>query len=154
MLRGLPLTYSKDMQEDKAPLFRAHEDLLLCLSAMRGMVIDMQPQMKAMESAANIGFSTATDVADWLVQTLNIPFRQAHHLTGAAVRMAEEKSCSLHQLSLADWQRVHPDIDEGLLQRLTVQQSVTSRQSYGGTAPSQVRIQLARWREQFAMAAE
>ncbi len=149
VMRGLPLTYSKDMQEDKAPVLHTHQQLLLCLTAMQGMMQDFTAQTARMLHAANLGFSTATDVADWLVRELNIPFRQAHHITGSAVRLAESRGCSLADLTLQDWQQIHPDMHDGIFSVLTVEQSVASRQSYGGTAPEQVKRQIDAARERF-----
>ncbi|RMH40110.1 MAG: argininosuccinate lyase [Alphaproteobacteria bacterium] len=147
VMKGLPLAYSKDMQEDKEQVFDAADTLLLSLAAMEGMVRDMTANREALEAAAAAGFSTATDLADWLVRRLGLPFRDAHHVTGALVRMAEERGVDLADLSLADMQTVHPDITEEVFSVLGVRNSVESRTSYGGTAPSRVREQIARWRE-------
>ncbi len=150
VMKGLPLAYSKDMQEDKEQVFDAADNLMLALAAMTGMVGDMTANRASLEAAASSGFSTATDLADWLVRALNMPFRDAHHVTGALVKMAEDRGCDLPDLSLVDMQSVHSDITEDVFTVLGVQNSVASRQSYGGTAPDQVRAQIARWKELLA----
>ena len=147
VMKGLPLAYSKDMQEDKEQVFDASDSLMLALAAMTGMVSDMKPNIASLESAASSGFSTATDLADWLVRDLGMPFREAHHITGALVAKAEEKGCDLPDLSLKEMQKVNEKINADVFNFLGVQNSVASRQSYGGTAPKQVRMQIARWRE-------
>ncbi|MDG2401525.1 MAG: argininosuccinate lyase, partial [Amylibacter sp.] len=147
VMKGLPLAYSKDMQEDKEQVFDASDSLMLALAAMTGMVSDMKPNIASLESAASSGFSTATDLADWLVRDLGMPFREAHHITGALVAKAEEKGCDLPDLSLKEMQKVNEKINADVFNFLGVQNSVASRQSYGGTAPKQVRKQIARWRE-------
>ena len=147
VMKGLPLTYSKDMQEDKEQVFDAADSLMLALAAMTGMVSDMTANRDALETAAASGFSTATDLADWLVRTLNMPFRDAHHVTGSLVALAESKGCDLPDLSLAEMQSVHDAIDESVYDVLGVHNSVASRTSYGGTAPSEVRKQTTRWKE-------
>ncbi|SDX30960.1 argininosuccinate lyase [Roseicitreum antarcticum] len=145
VMKGLPLTYSKDMQEDKEQVFDAADTLMLALAAMEGMVRDMTAQVPALRAAAASGFSTATDLADWLVRTLNLPFREAHHVTGSLVKLAEDKGCDLPDLTLADMRSVHGDITGAVFDVLGVQNSVDSRVSYGGTAPRNVREQVARW---------
>ena len=150
VMKGLPLTYSKDMQEDKEQVFDAADNLMLALAAMEGMVSDMTANREALAAAASTGFSTATDLADWLVRALGLPFREAHHITGALVAMAEAKGCDLPDLSLEDMQSVHGGIWEDVFGVLGVENSVASRISYGGTAPDQVRKQIARWREKLA----
>ncbi len=150
VMKGLPLAYSKDMQEDKEQVFDAADNLMLALAAMTGMVSDMSANTEALESAASSGFSTATDLADWLVRALNMPFRDAHHVTGSLVAMAEDRGCDLPDLSLADMQSVHNAITDEVFGVLGVHNSVASRTSYGGTAPSEVRKQVARWKEQLA----
>jgi len=150
VMKGLPLAYSKDMQEDKEQVFDAADNLMLALAAMTGMVGDMTANQGALAAAAGSGFSTATDLADWLVRALNLPFRDAHHVTGALVALAEAKGCDLSDLSLADMKGVHDGITEGVFSVLTVASSVASRTSYGGTAPAQVRAQVARWSEVLA----
>jgi argininosuccinate lyase len=147
VMKGLPLAYSKDMQEDKEQVFDAADTLMLALAAMEGMVRDMTANRANLEKAAASGFSTATDLADWLVRTLGLPFREAHHVTGALVALAEQKGCDLPDLTLADLQSAHTGITEAVYSVLGVHNSVASRQSYGGTAPDQVRAQVARWRK-------
>jgi len=147
VMKGLPLAYSKDMQEDKEQVFDASDSLMLALAAMTGMISDMEPNVASLETAAASGFSTATDLADWLVRDLGMPFREAHHITGALVAKAEEKGCDLPDLSLADMQIVNERINADVFNFLGVQNSVASRQSYGWTAPKQVRKQIARWRK-------
>ncbi len=147
IMKGLPLTYSKDMQEDKEQVFDAADSLMLALAAMSGMVADMRPNAESLAVAAASGFSTATDLADWLVRALNMPFRDAHHVTGTLVKMAEDRGCDLPDLTLEDMQSVHGAITDDVFGVLGVQNSVASRVSYGGTAPSNVRKQIKRWRE-------
>ncbi len=147
VMKGLPLTYSKDMQEDKEQTFDAADSLMLALAAMEGMVRDMTANTPALRAAASSGFSTATDLADWLVRELGLPFREAHHITGTIVALAEKKSCDLPDLTLADMQSVHAGIRQDVFDVLGVDNSVASRTSYGGTAPDQVRAQIARWKE-------
>lgn len=147
VMKGLPLTYSKDMQEDKEQVFDAADNLLLALAAMAGMAADMTGQQDNLRKAAATGFSTATDLADWLVRTLALPFREAHHVTGSLVALAEGKGCDLPELSLAEMQSVHAAITASVFDVLGVDNSVASRTSYGGTAPDQVRVQIARWKE-------
>jgi len=145
VLKGLPLTYSKDMQEDKELTFDALDNFALAIAAMAGLVRDMEPQAKTLLSAANADYSTATDLADWLVQALKMPFREAHHVTGKIVALAEKKSCTLVQLRLEDMQAIHSGITNDVFKRLTVEASVASRSSFGGTAPSNVRREARRW---------
>jgi argininosuccinate lyase len=147
VMKGLPLAYSKDMQEDKEQVFDAADNLMLALAAMTGMVADMTANRAALEAAAGSGFSTATDLADWLVRALNMPFRDAHHVTGSLVAMAEKRGCDLSDLTLADMQSVHAEITEEVFGVLGVHNSVASRTSYGGTSPVRVREQIARWQE-------
>jgi len=147
VMKGLPLTYSKDMQEDKEQVFDAADNLLLALAAMAGMVSDMEANVPSLEAAAATGFSTATDLADWLVRELGLPFRDAHHVTGTLVAMAEAKSCDLPELSLDDMQSVHQDITQSVFDVLGVKNSVASRTSFGGTAPANVRAQAAQWKD-------
>jgi argininosuccinate lyase len=150
VMKGLPLTYSKDMQEDKEQVFDAADTLMLSLAAMTGMVSDMTAQKDTLKTAAASGFSTATDLADWLVRALGLPFREAHHITGRLVALAEAKGCDLPELSLAEMQTAHPDITQEVYSVLGVENSVRSRQSYGGTAPDQVCAQIARWKAALA----
>ncbi len=147
VMKGLPLAYSKDMQEDKEQVFDAADNLMLALAAMTGMVSDMTANVDSLRSAAASGFSTATDLADWLVREAGLPFRDAHHVTGALVALAESKGCDLPDLSLDEMKSAHTAITDGVYTVLTVENSVASRTSYGGTAPAQVRAQIARWRE-------
>ena len=146
VMKGLPLTYSKDMQEDKEQTFDAADNLMLALAAMSGMVADMQANVPSLEAAAATGFSTATDLADWLVRVLGMPFRDAHHVTGTLVAMAEAKSADLPDLTLAEMQSVHEHITVDVFDVLGVKNSVASRVSFGGTAPSEVRARIAEWK--------
>ncbi|OCP07893.1 MULTISPECIES: argininosuccinate lyase [unclassified Ensifer] len=146
VMKGLPLAYSKDMQEDKEQVFDAAESLELAIAAMTGMVRDMTIRADRMKAAAGSGYSTATDLADWLVREAGLPFRDAHHVTGRAVALAEQKACELSELSLADLQSIHAAITENVFDVLTVEASVASRTSFGGTAPNEVRKQIAWWR--------
>ncbi|MDP0927506.1 argininosuccinate lyase [Paracoccus onubensis] len=150
VMKGLPLAYSKDMQEDKEQVFDAADHLLLALAAMGGMLSDLTANRANMEAAASSGFSTATDLADWLVRDAGLPFRDAHHVTGSLVALAEAKGCDLDDLSLTEMQSVHGAINQSVYSVLGVHNSVASRQSYGGTAPDQVRAQIARWKEKLA----
>ena len=148
VMKGLPLAYSKDMQEDKEPVFVAFDSLELALNAMAGMVADLEPVRERMAAAAGAGFSTATDLADWLVRTLDLPFREAHHVTGAAVKRAETLGTDLPGLPLSELQAIEPRITAEIYQVLTPEASAASRMSYGGTAPAQVRAQIQRWKDQ------
>ena len=150
VMKGLALTYSKDMQEDKEQVFDAADSLMLALAAMTGMVSDMTANRPALAAAAASGFSTATDLADWLVRALGLPFREAHHVTGALVKLAEDKGCDLPDLTLDEMKSAHTGITADVFTVLGVENSVRSRQSYGGTAPDQVRAQIARWKERLA----
>ncbi|MFN3661156.1 argininosuccinate lyase [Yoonia sp.] len=147
VMKGLPLAYSKDMQEDKEQTFDAADSLMLALAAMTGMVADMTANRDNLKAAASSGFSTATDLADWLVRELGLPFREAHHVTGSLVALAESKGCDLPDLTLADMHGVHDGISADVFDVLGVENSVASRMSYGGTAPAQVRAQIAAWRK-------
>ncbi|KQR75679.1 argininosuccinate lyase [Rhizobium sp. Leaf384] len=146
IMKGLPLAYSKDMQEDKEQVFDSAESLELGLAAMTGMVRDMTINTERMKKAAGSGFSTATDLADWLVREAGLPFRDAHHVTGRAVALAESRSCDLGELGLDDLQAIHAAITDKVFDVLTVEASVASRTSFGGTAPAEVRRQIAWWR--------
>jgi argininosuccinate lyase len=146
IMKGLALTYSKDMQEDKEQVFDAADSLMLGLAAMTGMVGDMTANRDVLATAAASGFSTATDLADWLVRELGLPFREAHHVTGTLVAMAEGQGIDLPDLTLAQMQSVHAGIRADVFDVLGVENSVRSRMSYGGTAPARVREQVARWR--------
>jgi argininosuccinate lyase len=139
ILKGLPLTYGKDMQDDKPALFEAADALELSLAAMAGMIADMTAHPARMRAAAGGGFSTATDLADWLVRAAGLPFREAHHVTGRLVRLAEEKGCDLPDLTLADMRGVDTRITKDVFEVLGVENSVRSRRSFGGTAPANVR---------------
>ncbi|MEX1147937.1 MAG: argininosuccinate lyase, partial [Sphingomonadales bacterium] len=147
VMKGLPLAYSKDMQEDKEATFDAAAALSLCVQAMTGMVRDMEAERQTMAGAAGVGFTTATDLADWLVQALGMPFRDAHHVTGTLVKLAEARGVDLHELSLADMQGVEPAITDAVFDVLGVDNSVRSRTSFGGTAPDNVRASIAAARE-------
>ena len=150
VLKGLALTYFKDMQEDKEPIFDAAENLALSLAATAGMVRDMRPQAERLAQAAGAGFSTATDLADWLVRELRFPFRDAHHVTGRLVALAEGKGVDLSGLTLAEMQAVEPRIHDGVFGVLTVAASVASRTSFGGTAPANVAAMAAEWQARLA----
>lgn len=145
VMKGLPLTYSKDMQEDKEGVFDASETLELCLAAMTGMISDMTINKQAMKQAAGSGYSTATDLADWLVREAGLPFRDAHHVTGSAVALAESENKELADLTLEQFKKIHASITDGIYDVLTVEASVASRTSFGGTAPSNVRKQIEYW---------
>ena len=145
VMKGLPLAYCKDMQEDKEPTFDALDSLSLALAAMTGLVDDLEPDNQAMRAAAAIGFSTATDLADWLVRHLGMAFRDAHHVTGALVALADKKGVDLSGLSLGDMTAVEPRITQDVFSVLTVESSVASRTSLGGTAPDNVRREAERW---------
>jgi argininosuccinate lyase len=147
VMKGLPLTYSKDMQEDKLPLFEAFDALTLALAAMAGMAADLVPDRERMAQAAGGGFSTATDLADWLVRVLDLPFREAHHITGSVVKRAEALGLDLPSMPLAELKAIEPRITSEVYQVLTPQASVASRTSYGGTAPVQVRAQIELWKD-------
>jgi argininosuccinate lyase len=149
VMKGLPLSYGKDMQEDKEPLFDAAETLELCVAAMTGMVADMKANHVALKAATAQGFLTATDLADWLVRVLGMPFRQAHHVTGSIVKLAEERGCGLTELPLSAMQAVEPRITEDIFSVLSVQNAVASRLSDGGTAPERVREAVAAAKERF-----
>ncbi|WP_416877032.1 argininosuccinate lyase [Litorimonas sp.] len=147
VMKGLPLAYSKDMQEDKEPVFDAFEALELGLAAMAGMISDMSPNKDKLAEAAGAAFSTATDLADWLVMTLNMPFRDAHHVTGRVVALAEKQGNTLAEMELTDLQSIEPRITDDVYRVLSPLASASSRTSYGGTAPSEVKKQVKRWRK-------
>lgn len=153
-MKGLPLAYSKDMQDDKPPVFECHDLLGLSLAAMTGMVSTSTFRVERMHSAASTGFSTATDLADWLVREKNVPFREAHHIVGSAVKAAEQAGVDLPHLPLETAQAIDTRLDAGALAALTVEASVASRVSYGGTAPAQVRQQIAARRAELATGKE
>jgi argininosuccinate lyase len=148
VMKGLPLAYSKDMQEDKEAAFDALDALSLSLAAMTGMVETLTVNEASMRAAASRGFSTATDLADWLVRALGLPFRQAHHVTGALVAKAEKKGVDLDGLSLAEMREVEPGIADEVYKVLGVDNSVASRTSFGGTAPDNVRAAALWWRKE------
>jgi argininosuccinate lyase len=143
VMKGLPLAYGKDMQEDKEILFAAADGLVLSVAAMAGMMRDLTADPAAMRRALAHGFITATDLADWLVQRLDMPFREAHHLTGALVRLAETKGCELAGLDLAEMQRLEPRLGQAVFDVLGVDGAVARRTSFGGTAPVRVREAIA-----------
>ncbi|HYF85929.1 argininosuccinate lyase [Azospirillum sp.] len=148
-MKGLPLAYSKDMQEDKEPVFEADDTLALCIAAMEGMVRDMQPNVPAMREAADRGFLNATDLADWLVRELDMPFREAHHVTGRAVKAAEDRRIGLTDLTLAELQAIEPRITEAVYPALSIEASLNSRTSFGGPAPVRVQEAVKAARERF-----
>lgn len=150
-MKGLPLAYSKDMQDDKPPVFEAAGLLALSIAAMTGMVADSSFKTERMRQAAELGYATATDLADWLVREADIPFREAHHITGAAVKRAEADGLALDQLPLEVLQEIDSRIDERVFKALSVDASVASRSSYGGTAPDQVRLQIAAAKERMGL---
>jgi len=145
VMKGLPLAYQKDMQEDKEGPMEALAALSLCVAAMTGMVRDMVPDRARMKAAAGEGYATATDLADWLVRTLKMPFRRAHHVTGQIVALAEAKGLPLDQLPIADMRKVEPKITPAVFKVLSVENSVASRRSFGGTAPANVRREAEKW---------
>jgi argininosuccinate lyase len=147
-MKGLPLAYSKDMQDDKPPVFEAHDLLALSIAAMTGMVETLTFRTDRMRALAEAGFATATDLADWLVREADVPFREAHHITGRAVKAAEERGCGLADLPLAELQAIDARIDDRVFGVLSVDASVASRSSYGGTAPDAVRARIAEARAQ------
>jgi len=149
MMKGLPMAFCKDMQEDKEPVFDAAETLSICLAASTGMIRDMTPDAAAMRAATAAGFLTATDLADWLVRVLDLPFREAHHITGAIVQKAEAQGLDLAALPLEDMQAIEARITKDVFEVLTVEASVASRTSLGGTAPARVREAAAAAREAY-----
>lgn len=148
VMKGLPLAYSKDMQEDKEQVFDAADSLNLALCAMEGMIKDLTANKDSLEFAAKSGFSTATDLADWLVRVLNLPFREAHHITGELVGLAEQLKCDLSEIKLKEMQRIHAGITEDVFTVLSIENSVKSRSSYGGTSPEEVQFQIDRWKKE------
>ncbi|MGC6512103.1 MAG: argininosuccinate lyase [Parvibaculales bacterium] len=150
VMKGLPLAYSKDMQEDKEGAFDALDSLSLCLAAMSGMMAALTPNPETMRASAGSGFSTATDLADWLVRELQLPFREAHHVTGSLVALAEAKDCDLHELALTDMQSVEPRITDRVFDVLGLEESVASRTSHGGTAPENVKRAAQAWLDRLA----
>ncbi|MFO6430226.1 argininosuccinate lyase [Erythrobacter sp. W302b] len=150
-MKGLPLAYSKDMQDDKPPVFEAAGLMALSIAAMTGMIAGATFNTARMRAAAELGYATATDLADWLVRARGIPFREAHHITGAAVKLAEQRGIALDALPLEDLKAIDARIDESVYAALSVDASVAARASYGGTAPDQVRLQVARARAALGM---
>jgi argininosuccinate lyase len=150
-MKGLPLAYSKDMQDDKPPVFEAAGLLALSIAAMTGMVAETTFRIERMRAAAELGYATATDLADWLVRQANIPFREAHHITGAAVKLAESRGVALDKLPLADLQAIDARIDDRVYAALSVEASVAARASHGGTAPDEVRKRVAEARTALGM---
>jgi argininosuccinate lyase len=149
VMKGLPLAYGKDMQEDKEPLFDAVDTLGLCIAATAGMIADMQANPAAMRQAVEAGFPTATDLADWLVREAGVPFRDAHHVSGSLVKQAETRGCGLADLPLDVMKAAHPALDERIYAVVSVEASVNARTSFGGTAPVRVREQVAAARQRF-----
>jgi len=149
VMKGLPLAYSKDMQEDKEPVFDAAEALMVCVAAATGMIADLTFDRERLAAAAGEGFTTATDLADWLVREAGVPFRESHHITGRVVALAEEKGCGLEDLALAELTAIDERISNAVFDVLGVDNSVRSRNSYGGTAPDNVRAQVISARERF-----
>jgi len=147
VMKGLPLAYSKDMQEDKEMAFDAFDNYSLMVAAMTGMIEDLKPNKDRMKEAAAHGYSTATDLADWLVRALNMPFREAHHVTGEIVALAEKQQKRLDELSLEDMQKVEENINKELLSVLSIEQSVASRTSEGGTSPTNVEKMTRNWQD-------
>ena len=150
-MKGLPLAYSKDMQDDKPPVFEAASLMELSIAAMTGMIAESAFNTARMRAAAELGYATATDLADWLVRARGIPFREAHHITGAAVKLAEQRGIALDALPLEDLKAIDARIDESVYAALSVDASVAARASHGGTAPDQVRLQVARARAMLGM---
>jgi argininosuccinate lyase len=146
VVKGLVLTYGTDLQEDKERVFDAADTLELCLAAMAAMIADLTAQPEKMRAACEPGFPTATDLADWVVRVLKKPFREAHHIAGSIVKLAEEKNVTLDRLALADMQTVEPAITQEVFKVLSPEASVNSRMSLGGTAPARVKEQLHYWR--------
>jgi argininosuccinate lyase len=152
-MKGLPLAYSKDMQDDKPPVFEAASLLALSIAAMTGMVAEATFRTDRMRGAAELGYATATDLADWLVRQAGIPFREAHHITGSAVKLAESRGAALDQLSIDDLKAIDPRIDERVYAALSVEASVAARASHGGTAPLEVGKRVAEARAALGLGA-
>jgi len=149
VLKGLPLAYGKDMQEDKEPVFDAADTLALSVAATTGLLRDLRPDKVALAAATQGGFLTATDLADWLVRCLDLPFREAHRVTGMIVKRAEALGCTLAELALGEMQAIEPRITEALGEVLSVESAVESRSSFGGTAPERVRAAVVAARERY-----
>ncbi|MCB2088986.1 MAG: argininosuccinate lyase, partial [Sphingomonadaceae bacterium] len=150
-MKGLPLAYSKDMQDDKPPVFEAASLLALSIAAMTGMVADSTFRTDRMRQAAELGYATATDLADWLVREADIPFREAHHITGAAVKLAESEGKALDELTMDQLKAIDPRVDERVYAALSVEASVAARASHGGTAPDQVKQRVAEAKQALGM---
>jgi argininosuccinate lyase len=150
-MKGLPLAYSKDMQDDKPPVFEAASLLGLSIAAMTGMIAEATFRTDRMREAAELGYATATDLADWLVREAGLPFREAHHVTGAAVKLAESRGVALDKLSLAELRDIDARIGEGVFAALSVESSVAARSSHGGTAPAEVQKRVAGARKALGM---
>jgi argininosuccinate lyase len=150
-MKGLPLAYSKDMQDDKEPVFEARDLLMISLQALGGMIETVEFVPEKMNAAAEQGFSTATDLADWLVSEANVPFREAHHITGRAVKVAEERGCGLADVPIDVLKSIDERIDERVFDVLSIEASVRSRTSYGGTAPARVREQIAAAKDELGL---
>jgi argininosuccinate lyase len=150
-MKGLPLAYSKDMQDDKPPVFEAASLMELAIAAMTGMIAGSSFNTARMRAAAELGYATATDLADWLVRVADIPFREAHHITGSAVKLAEQRGVALDQLPIEDLKAIDARIDERVYAALSVDASVAARASFGGTAPAQVRLQVEQARRALGM---
>ena len=146
-MKALPLAYNKDMQEDKEPVFDTAENISICLQAMAGMITDLTVNTEKMLASAGTGYATATDLADWLVRELKIPFRDAHHITAKIVRIASDKAKDLSELELKDMQKIEPKINAEVFSVLTVEDSVKSRTSFGGTAPENVKKAIVEWKK-------
>ena len=146
VVKGLVLTYGTDLQEDKERVFDAADTTELCVAAMAAMVVDLTANAEKMRAAAGAGYPTATDLADWVVRVLKKPFREAHHIAGSIVKLAEDKGVALDQVPLAEMQAVEPGITPEALAVLSLEASVHSRMSLGGTAPARVKEQIAYWR--------
>jgi argininosuccinate lyase len=149
VLKGLPLAYGKDMQEDKEPVFDAEASLSLSLAAMTGMIADLQTKPEAMRAALEKGHPTATDLADYLVRVLDMPFRDAHHVTGKLVALADSQDCRLDALKLADMQAVEPRLDKAIYEVLSIDSALQARNSFGGTAPAEVEAHIKAARAAF-----
>jgi argininosuccinate lyase len=149
MMKGLPLAYSKDMQEDKEPVFDAADTLMVCLAAAEGMIADLTFDRSRLAEAASEGYTTATDLADWLVREVGVPFRESHHITGRIVALAESRDCGLEDLAIEDLTGIDNRVTTDVFKVLGVENSVGSRRSYGGTAPDNVRGQVTAARERF-----
>ena len=151
ILKGLPLAYGKDMQEDKEPVFDAEANLMLAITAMTGMISDMTANPQAMRAALTAGHPTATDLADFMVRELAMPFRDAHHASGSIVALADQKGCTLEELSYEEMAEVEPRLTKAVMACLSVEDAASARTSFGGTAPQEVRRQIAQARKQYRL---